>query len=217
MYLRGMGGTGKSQIIKAIISFFDQCDKNHRFLVVTSAGSAATLLNGTTYHSALGVTDGELVSAKTLAQVKARLAGVDYIFLDEVSMISCHDMYTISAQCARAFGVLDKAFGGLNFIFARDFAQLPSAVDGTPLYGRLNSGTKVREQEAAIGKALWHQITTVVILRKNMRQDKQSSDDTALRTALENMRYKSCDSKDIEYLRSYIAGCGPKDPKLAQK
>lgn len=175
------------------------------------------LLNGTTYHLALGVTDGEFVSAKTLAQVKARLTGVDYIFLDEVSMISCHDMYIISAQCAKALGVLDKAFGGLNFIFARDFAQLPPTIGGTPLYGRLNSGTKIREQEAAIGKALWHQITTVVILRKNMRQDKQSSDNTALRTALENMRYKSYTSKDIDFLRSCIAGRGPKDPKLAQK
>lgn len=50
-----------------------------------------------------------------------------------------------------------------------------------------------------------------------MRQDKQLSDNIALRTALENMRYKSCTLKDIEFLRSHIAGCGPKDPKLAQK
>ncbi|KDQ50647.1 hypothetical protein JAAARDRAFT_141625, partial [Jaapia argillacea MUCL 33604] len=45
--------------------------------------------------------------------------------------------------------------------------------------------------EATIGKALWHQVTTVVILRKNMRQRSQSANDQAFRTALENMRYKS--------------------------
>jgi len=32
----------------------------------------------------------------------------------------------------------------------------------------------VQVQEAAIGKALWHQVTTVVILRKNMRQRTQT-------------------------------------------
>lgn len=116
MYLGDIGGTGKSQIIKAIMSFFDWCNKSHRFLVVASTGSAAALVNGAKYYSAPNVTDGEFVSAKTLARVKARLAGVDYIFLDEISMISCHDMYTISAQCAKALGVLDEAFRGLNFI-----------------------------------------------------------------------------------------------------
>jgi hypothetical protein len=33
----------------------------------------------------------------------------------------------------------------------------------------VNAGQSVEHQEAAIGKALWHQITTVVILRQNMR------------------------------------------------
>jgi hypothetical protein len=75
----------------------------------------------------------------------------------------------------------------------------------------------VRNREAAIGKALWHQVTTVVILCQNMRQDKQSPDDTKLWTALENMRYKSCTLQDIAFLCTRIAGKGPDDPKLAQK
>jgi hypothetical protein len=50
-----------------------------------------------------------------------------------------------------------------------------------------------------------------------MRQDKQSPEDTMLRTALENMRYKSCTPQDIDFLRTRIAGKGPNDPKLAQK
>jgi hypothetical protein len=58
--------------------------------VVAPTGSAAALLNGSTYHFVLGINDGEFVSANSLAQIRARLDGVDYIFLDEVSMISCH-------------------------------------------------------------------------------------------------------------------------------
>ncbi|KIM72209.1 hypothetical protein PILCRDRAFT_82085 [Piloderma croceum F 1598] len=50
-----------------------------------------------------------------------------------------------------------------------------------------------------------------------MRQKKQTPEDAKLRTALENMRYKSCTSEDIAFLRSRIAGKGPDDPKLSQK
>jgi PIF1-like helicase len=79
------------------------------------------------YHSVLGINDGEFISASSLANIRARLDGVDYIFLDEVSMLSCHDIYKISAQAAKARGVHDEPFGGINFIFAGDFAQLPLA------------------------------------------------------------------------------------------
>ena len=125
MYLGGMGGTGKSQVIKALMHFFEIRKENHRFLVVAPTGAAAALLNGSTYHSVLGINDGEFISAKSLAQIRAKLDGVDYIFLDEVSMLSCHDMYKISSQCAKARGEYNEPFGGINFIFAGDFAQLP--------------------------------------------------------------------------------------------
>ena len=222
MYLGGMGGTGKSQVIKALMKSFDERKENHRFLVVAPTGAAAALLNGSTYHSVLGINDGEFISAKSLAQIRARLDGIDYIFLDEVSMLSCYDMYKISSQCAKARGEHSKPFGGINFIFAGDFAQLPPAMNAPPLYSgsvgtQIESSQTVKNQEAAIGKALWHQVTTVVILRQNMRQDKQSPEDNMLRTALENMRFKSCTPQDIAFLRSRIAGKGPKDPKLAQK
>jgi len=36
------------------------------------------------------------------AQVKTRLDGVEYIFLDEVSMVACNDNYKISSQLAKA-------------------------------------------------------------------------------------------------------------------
>ena len=35
-----------------------------------------------------------------------------------------------------------------------------------------------------------------------MRQTNQSEDDVKLRTALENMRYKSCTPEDITFLRT---------------
>ena len=55
MYLGGMGGPGKSQVIKALISFFDKRNESHRIMILAPTGTAAALLNGSTYHSALGV------------------------------------------------------------------------------------------------------------------------------------------------------------------
>ncbi|KIJ96961.1 hypothetical protein K443DRAFT_75495, partial [Laccaria amethystina LaAM-08-1] len=101
-------------------------------------------------------------------------------------------------------------------IFAGDFAQLMPCYNG-------NVGTSVdasmseHGQQSAIGKALWHQVTTVVILQKNMRQNTQSVEDAKLRTALENMRYAKCTADDIKFLRSCITGRQPNQPKLADK
>jgi hypothetical protein len=60
----------------------------------------------------------------------------------------------------------------------------------------------VQCQKATIGKALWHQVTTIVILRKNMRQRTQTEEDAKLRTTLENMRYAACTLEDIKFLKT---------------
>jgi hypothetical protein len=73
------------------------------------------------------------------------------------------------------------------------------------------------DQESAIGKTLWHQVTTVVILKENMRQKLQSPEDAKFRKALENMRYKACTEEDIAFLRTRITRSGTSRPKLAEK
>ena len=225
MYIGGMAGTGKSQVIKALIQFFSIQKQQHRFVILGPTGTAAALNNGSTYHSFLGMQIGASQNQKAeniaIAQLKERLQGVDYIFLDEVSMLACHELYKISSQLAKALNEHESPFGGINFIFAGDFAQLPP-VGGKTLYSnvvstQLNAGLTLRDQEAAIGKALWHQITTVVILRQNMRQRSQTPRDAQLRTALVNMRYGKCTPDDIKFLRSLVAGRRPDQPKLAKK
>jgi hypothetical protein len=77
-------------------------------------------------------------------------------------------MYRISATLAKVFNETEAPFGGLNMIFAGDFAQLPPAIgqEYASLYSQSvgSNSTSRTDQEAAIGKALWHQVTTVVIL-----------------------------------------------------
>jgi hypothetical protein len=222
MYLGGMGGTGKSQVIKALIDFFKNRNESHRFMVLAPTGTAAALLSGFTYHSVLGINDRKSLDSKALGKIRDRLKGVDYIFLDEVSMVSCYDMYKICARLAMVMNSHEEPFGGISMIFAGDFAQLAPAMKAPALYShnvgtQIHSRMSVRHQEAAIGKALWHQITTVVILRQNMRQNSQTPEDAKFRQALENMRYKACTKEDVAFLISRIAGRGPGRPKIGAK
>ena len=105
MYVGGMGGTGKSQVIKALMDFYKSRNESHRFVVLAPTGTAAALLHGSTYHSFLGVPiDGQTAfrnETTNNAQVKTRLDGVEYIFLDEISLVACHDNYKISSQLAK--------------------------------------------------------------------------------------------------------------------
>jgi PIF1-like helicase len=224
MYLGGMGGTGKSQVLKALIDFFKERNESHRIMILAPTGSAAALLNGSTYHSVLGIgSEGNRTRNEQTSQrnVCERLDGVNYIFLDEISMVACHELYQISASLAKARNMTEVPFGGLNMIFAGDFAQL-KPVFGSPLYSQtvgtsIDAAMTVRSQQSAIGKALWHQITTVVILRQNMRQNMQSANDAKFRSALENMRYAQCTEEDIDFLKTRIAGKNANQPNIAQK
>ena len=213
MYLGGMAGTGKSQVIKALIYFFDQRDESYRFMCMAPTGAAASLIQGSTYHSMLQLGHNQEDTQQNMAKVHNRLKRVEYIFLDEVSMINCRDMYTICSKMCKAIENDGKPFGGINIICSGDFAQLPPAMSGYPLFTHqldnvLHTTHSHEMQEAAIGKAVWHQITTVVILRQNMRQNTQSHVDANFRTALENMRYKSCTALDINFLRTLVAKIG---------
>ena len=82
---------------------------------------------------------------------------------------------------------------------------------------QLKSRMFVIGQESAIEKAVWHKVTTVVILRENMRQQSQTPADAKMHTALENVRYGACTAEDISFLETRIAGRHPNLPKLAAK
>lgn len=126
MNIAGMAGPGKTQVLKAFVEFFRLKRESHHSIIVAPTGSTAALLQGSTHHSMFGInSDGNHTSGIQLAQVKERMEGVDYIFLNEVSMLSCHDMYLISARLAQVMNNLDSAFSGLNMVCV---AQLPPVI-----------------------------------------------------------------------------------------
>ena len=60
------------------------------------------------------------------------------------------------------------------------------------------------EQMNMLGKLLWHQFTTMVMLKQNMRQQDENVEDQNLRQALGNMGYGSCTPQDVKFLRSQV-------------
>ncbi|KAJ3481995.1 hypothetical protein NLI96_g7290 [Meripilus lineatus] len=210
LYLGGMAGTGKSQVIKALIALFAARNETHRFMVMAPTGTAASLVDGMTYHSALYFSHNtKTVSRRTLDKIHAGLEHVDFFFIDEISMISCTDLCRISKRLGEAFDIKQPSFAGRHVILAGDFAQLPPVAGGA-LYmfnvGQNRGAITPSTEDASLGKAVWHEFVDVVILRENMRQLGVSRVDIAFRSMLENLRYGACTNDDIKLIKSRVLG-----------
>lgn len=171
MYLGGIAGIGKSQVIKALMKFFADRKESHRFIYVAPTETAASLIPDSTYHSILKINMFNR-DESNMQSVQNRLKQIDYLFLDGISMVNQYDFYNICSKMYNATGNKIVLFGEINIICAGDFAQL-KPVAGNALYksdlSRVIHNTHSHIlQEEAIASAIWHQFTTVVILRQNM-------------------------------------------------
>ncbi|KAJ3549575.1 hypothetical protein NM688_g5163 [Phlebia brevispora] len=206
MYLGGMEGTGKSQVIKAVTAFLKHRNEQHRMELCTPTGAAASIIGGSTYHSVLGFSrDDGGASVTKLSKVRGRLARVDIVFIDEVSMLSCLALYKISEQMSNAFDNPTEAFGRKSVVLCGDFGQLPPpGIGQSPLYsntvGNSSSALTLQGQRKALDKAVWHMFDTHVLLRDNMRQKGISPADQRYRRLLAHVRLKSCDDEDMDLL-----------------
>ncbi len=59
--------------------------------------------------------------------------GIDYKFIDEISILAYHKMYKISLQLAKVLNGFYTSSGGINIIFADHFALLPP-IENSSLY-----------------------------------------------------------------------------------
>ena len=159
MYLGGAGGTGKSRVIKALKEFFIRRGQSRRFRLASYTGVAAKNISGMTVHAALSINQRNKSGSqsKTHRDLVAMWEGVDFFFIDEISMIGCTMLYKISEALIDSKSI-DAPFGGINLIVAGDFAQLPP-VGETRLYANIdtskNRSASTRNQETVFGKLLW--------------------------------------------------------------
>ena len=66
MYIGGMGGTRKTQVLKLVMKYFDLMEEGHPMARVAPTGTAASLVWGSTYHYLFGINEftGGKVSKK---------------------------------------------------------------------------------------------------------------------------------------------------------
>ncbi|KAF6758386.1 hypothetical protein DFP72DRAFT_1006126, partial [Ephemerocybe angulata] len=88
MFLGGAGGTGKSRVIDALKEFFIQRGERERLRLASFTGVAARNISGSTLHSALNLVQrkSKAGSDKSKRDLIALWEGVDFLFVDEVSM-----------------------------------------------------------------------------------------------------------------------------------
>ena len=82
-YIGGPGGTGKSQVIKAIIELHKRMKKRHTLKLCANTGTAAKHIEGSTTTTLFGLS-AKNKDAKTLQD---KFKDIETIIIDEVSMI----------------------------------------------------------------------------------------------------------------------------------
>ena len=213
MFIGGAGGTGKSRVIDALTAYFASQHQTRRLRLTAFTGVAAQNIRGMTLHSALNLNQLEKMSISNGSNARRQLIenwqGVDYLFIDEVSMVGCELLADISKALSIA-KECTKPFGGICVVFAGDFCQLPP-VAYTPLYSALNALTKTaadslndRGQKKIKGLLLWQSLDYVILLTQSMRQS--GPENEVFRNLLSKVRYGICTQENIALLNSRILG-----------
>ncbi|THU76712.1 hypothetical protein K435DRAFT_585015, partial [Dendrothele bispora CBS 962.96] len=115
-------------------------------------------------------------------------------------MIGCNFLLKISKALCKAKHNTSP-FGGINIIFAGDFAQLPPVSDPR-LFSHIKTAKVDSEsgQNAAFGKLLWFSVNTVVVLNEVMRQSGAAN--LPFVDLLYRLRTGSCNAGDYNLLSS---------------
>lgn len=195
MYIAGVGGTGKTHVVKGVLKLFEILGRSREILVGAPTGAAAINIDGYTMHS-LTMLPGS--GKARIAELQALWGPVQYLIVDEISMIGAVFLSEISSRLQQAKAedgpTATLPFGGLNVIFTGDFGQL-KPVKALSLYNHslINEPGLQHIRDATgvtnlLGVYLWRQVQTVVKLTKNERQ----AADPAYGALLDRVRLGQC-------------------------
>ena len=124
-FLTGSAGTGKSFMIRQIVSFLTT--RNIKHLLIAPTGVAARNVDGQTIHSALHIRNTGTYF-ETLShyndQQRNELSQIKAIVIEEVSMVSALLLSFISLLFAK-INKTSAPFGGIPTLLIGDIAQLP--------------------------------------------------------------------------------------------
>lgn len=126
IFLTGKAGTGKSFVIKELISRL----KNKKFVALAPTGTAANNINGQTIHSFFALSPFGVLTFSECNFVKSEKRrlwnALDIIFMDEVSMLRPDTLDAINWTLIKN-GC--KSLKDFQIIFIGDLKQLPVTID----------------------------------------------------------------------------------------
>ncbi len=135
-FFTGMGGTGKSLVLKLLLERLRALHGAHAVAITAPTGVAAINVGGQTLHSFAGCGVPTCVAnfSERMWRRRQTWQGLKALVVDEVSMLDAAllDWLDVTVRCFRGKRHREKAFGGIQLIFAGDFHQLP-AVRGKSL------------------------------------------------------------------------------------
>jgi len=219
MCVPGCGGTGKSQLIRAITAYFTQTNRVHKLRKLAPTSVAAAEIEGMTIHSFLG--DGR--NRKTKSKVMNRPGQmtlenawrfVEYIILDEMSMVGLSLLARLNKLVSTAKHCDPMTvMGGINIIFFGDYIQYSPVFD-KPLYhdfsgttnnnvGRSTKLPTENEIQQKSARGLILQINCVVMLEQQMR-----TKDLAYQELLNRVRNGKSTHADWLLLQTRVIGIG---------
>jgi len=130
LFFTGAAGTGKSFLLKKIITALELLYGKKGVAVTALTGIAANNINGRTLHSFAGIGLG----TESLSELVKRIQGskrdqkrwqvAKVLIIDEISMLD-GDLLDSLEFIARMVRNNQQPFGGLQLIFTGDFFQLP--------------------------------------------------------------------------------------------
>ena len=193
LIINGVAGTGKGYLINGVYNHLkDKC------IVTATTGKASYNINGVTVHSLLRLpinsTTQKDLSGQALSRIQERLRGVDYLLIDEYSMLGQTTMGWIDRRCKQATGMQEILFGGISVILIGDPAQLPPVGD-KPLYHSKPS-TATGQQ----GYCAYQMFVHVVILSVNQRVIGSDHDQNLFRELLLRLRNGETTQDDWKHL-----------------
>jgi hypothetical protein len=177
--LRGVGGTGKSHTMNALITLFVKkygFDEDFAMFMATT-GAAARLIDGTTVHDhtaglAIPCSEHPYIEMKgaKLKAFRKWLANKKLIVVDEFSMLRPGELYYIDKRLREGTG-RDIPFGGLVVVLCGDPGQLPPVASDSCLWSK-----HAKKSVDRLGCNLYSMFESSVNLVQNNRVDKSDPD-----------------------------------------
>lgn len=215
MCVPGCGGTGKSQLIRAITAYFVKTNRAQKLRKLAPTSVAAAEIEGMTIHSFLGEGRNRKTRSTTMKRpgqmtLENTWRFVEYIILDEMSMVGLSLLARLNKLVATAKHCDPiTTMGGINLILFGDYIQYSPVFD-KPLYYNFsmtkNNNTKLpteNEIQQKSARALILQINCVVALEQQMR-----TKDMAYQTLLNRVRNGEGTHEDWLLLRTRVIGIG---------